>query len=188
MKLYLLICVIIFPLSPALHAQSHVVRGTVFSDKIGQAVAGVSVRSGKATVQTDSKGRFSISASEGDTLQFSRYGFRARRVLAGREDTLNVTLSAHKIMTPYGTADEERFAGSAVLIQPDFWQHRSFTNLLGAFQGAGTGIQTTLPLGDPGSDPGIRIRGTSLLASAVPPLYIVDGVEFTGSFSEFEPG
>lgn len=186
MKLHFLIGFICL-LSHTLLAQSRVISGTVFSDKTGQGVAGVLVKAKDVRVQTDSKGRYSISAAEGDTLVFSRQDFQAKAVIAGSEDTLHVTLSTHKVVIPFGTADEEGFTGSAVLVQPDLWDKRGFTNALMALQGAGTGIRSALPSGDPGSDPGIRIRGTSYLWSAGPPLYIVDGIEFTGNFSDLNP-
>lgn len=183
--LYLVIC--LFQLPHFLCAQSRVISGTVFSDKIQHGVPGVSVRAGKTIVQTNSKGRYYISALEGDTLVFSRYNFRGKEVIVQGDDTVNVTLSAYNLVVPYGTADEEGFAGSAVLIQPHFWNNRSFTNPLQALQGAGAGIRTTSPSGDPGSGPGVRIRGTSYLESSGSPLYMVDGVEFTGSFSDLNP-
>lgn len=187
MKLHFLIGFICL-LSHNLYAQDRVISGTVFSDKAGQGVAGVLVKAKGTRVQTDSKGWFRISVAEGDTLVFSRQDFQAKELIAGPEDTLRVTLSTHKVVIPYGTADEGGFTGSAVLVQPDLWVNRSFTNVLMAFQGAGTGIRSALPSGDPGSDPGIRIRGTSYLWSAGPPLYIVDGIEFTGNFSDLNPG
>lgn len=188
MKLHFLTGIIcLFQLPHTLHAQKGVMNGTVFSDKTRQGIPGVSISAGKTITRTDREGKYSIAASERDTLIFSKYGFRAKRLIAGSEDTLNVRLSAHEVIIPYGTADEEGFTGSVVLVQPALWNNRSFTNLLLALQGAGTGIQTTSPSGDPGAGPGVRIRGTSSLESSGPPLYIVDGVEFTGSFSDLNP-
>lgn len=196
MKFHLLIYVAIFQLSTTLYAQTHGVSGTVFSDKNGRGIGGVSVQAGKLKAQTDLKGWYTLAASEGDTLLFSRYGFRARKQVAA--DTLNVILNTNKITRPYGTADEEGFTGSAVVIPSDSWAYRSFTNPLQALQGAGTGIQTTSPEGAPGSAPGIRIRGTSFVGllsyvgaalpeSKIKPLYVVDGTEFTGELSDLNP-
>ncbi len=188
MKLHFLIIISLVQLFQTLYGQSRIISGTVFPGEIRQGVAGVLVKTKKLSVQTDSKGRYRIAASEGDTLVFSGYGFHPKQLIAGSEDTLDVLVNTHQIVTPYGTADQEEFTGSAVLIRPYLWNNCSFTNLLLALQGAGAGVRTTSPSGDPGSEPGVRIRGTSLLESAGPPLYIVDGVEFTGNFSDLNPG
>ena len=84
-------------------AQEKVVTGTV-SDQAGPLPsANVYVKGTQRSVQTDINGNYSISASQGETLEFSFLGFETQTVTVGASNTINV------MMVEGGTTLQEVF-------------------------------------------------------------------------------
>lgn len=91
------------------------------------------------------------------------------------------------IITTFGTAKRTSFTGSAGTLSPDKLQNRPITNLGQALSGAISGVQTTAGNGQPGSAPDIRIRGFGSISSGNDPLYVVDGIPYSGSIANLSP-
>ncbi|PZP45958.1 MAG: hypothetical protein DI598_12725 [Pseudopedobacter saltans] len=77
-----------------LHAQNKTLNGQV-KTITGSSLSGVSVRiiGGTTNAITDEAGNFSISASPGDSLEFSFVGFDSKHIVVGNENNITVTLN-----------------------------------------------------------------------------------------------
>jgi outer membrane receptor protein involved in Fe transport len=72
-----------------------------------------------------------------------------------------------------------------VLLQPlkESFENRATTNVLSGIEGSVSGVQIQSASGQPGSQPSVRIRGFSSISGSNTPLYVVDGVPYTGDIN-----
>ena len=161
------------------------VSGKVTDDS-GEGLPGVNVLIKGTTngVQTDIDGNFRLAVEDGATLVFSYVGFETQEVAVGARTTIDVTMGGvtelqEVVVTAYGTSTQRNFTGSASTVGAADLVARQVTNPLSAIEGNATGVQFTSPAG-PGDSPGIVIRGVGTLNGSTAPLFIVDGIQFTG--------
>jgi TonB-linked SusC/RagA family outer membrane protein len=64
---------------------------------------------------------------------------------------------------------------------------RPITNVLQALSGAASGVNSNAGGGQPGSNPTIRLRGFGSINASSDPLYVVDGVPFSGNINNISP-
>lgn len=172
-------------------AQNKTITGTVTTAPDGMPLPGanVIVKGTTTGVQTDFDGNYSISASAGQTLVFSYLGYKSIEQAVGNRSVINVSLEEDAqaleevIVTAYGTSTKEAFTGSASVIGAADLEVRNVTSPIAAIEGRATGVQFTSASGQPGSSPGIVIRGVGTLNSSSDPLFIVDGVQYEGSLN-----
>ncbi|NAS12966.1 SusC/RagA family TonB-linked outer membrane protein [Flavobacteriaceae bacterium R33] len=140
-------------------------------------------------VQTDFDGNYSIRASNGETLLFTYIGKRDVSSIIGASNVINVMMEESAealeevVVTAYGTSRKEDFTGSANVVRATDFELRAATSPITALEGAATGVQIISSSGQPGSGPGIVIRGVGTLNGVTAPLYIVDGMQFEGSLA-----
>jgi TonB-linked SusC/RagA family outer membrane protein len=178
-----------------LFAQEKRVSGVVTAASDGGPLPGVSVflkGSTKGTF-TDANGRYSIRMPSGNnTLTFSFVGFETKSI-AAIKDTLNVQLSAANnslnevMVVAYGTANKTTFTGSVATISAKDIAKESVSSISRVLQGNIPGVQSVASAGQPGSDATIRIRGIGSINASNSPLYVVDGVPYTGSINAINP-
>lgn len=172
-------------------AQSKTITGTVTTASDGMPLPGANVIVKGTTngVQTDFDGNYSITASAGQTLVFSYLGYTTREESIGNRTVINVGLEEDAqaleevIVTAYGTSTKEAFTGSASVIGAQDLEIRNVTSPIAAIEGRATGVQFTSASGQPGSSPGIVIRGVGTLNSSSDPLFIVDGIQYEGALN-----
>ncbi len=163
--------------------QTQRVSGTI-SDSTGQGIPNVSVNvKGRATgVVSNSSGTYSISANNGDILEFSSVGFSTEeRTVNG--PTLNVTLSSYIesagdeiVVVGYGTMRKSDLTGSiSVAKGSDIIKSQSF-NALEGLKGKAAGVNIFSNTGQPGGEMRVVIRGLATINASANPLYVVDGV------------
>ena len=177
-------------------SQTRIITGKVVSDDEPDGLPGVNVvvRGTTTGVITDLDGEYSI-AVQGDnaTLVFSFIGYTTKQEVVGNRSIINVTLNPDTqnleevIITAYGTADKGNFTGSAIALKSDQIANRPIANVANAIEGQVAGVITTSASGQPGSSPGIRIRGIGSVNASSSPLYVVDGVPFDGNLSNLNP-
>ena len=170
-------------------AQEKTVSGVV-SDASGAIPgANVIIKGSKNGIQTDFDGKYSIRAKAGDVLIFSFVGMNNSSVTVGASNTVNVKLVSDSqnleevVIIAYGQAKKSSYTGSATSVKGEALVNRPTTNVLAGLEGAVSGVQFQSGAGQPGSQPAIRIRGFSSISGSNTPLYIVDGVPFTGDIS-----
>ncbi len=170
-------------------AQERTISGTV-SEESG-ALPGVSVliKGTKTGTETDFNGKYSIKAKTGDVLIFRYIGYKTAEMKITSSNTIDVSLKSDDntldevIIVAFGNSTRESFTGSANVVGASELALRNVTNPLLAIEGKATGVQFTSPSGQPGSSPGIVIRGVGTLNGNASPLYVVDGIQFEGSIN-----
>ena len=175
-------------------AQEKTISGTV-SESSGT-LPGVSVviKGTNQGTETDFDGKYSIKANNGDVLVFRYLGYSAVEKTVGASNTINVTLSVDEdnvleevIVIGYGTTTKKAFAGTASTVSQENLEAKSFSNVTGALIGEVAGVTVINSSGQPGSVGTIRIRGYGSVNGNRSPLYVVDGVPYTGSINSINP-
>lgn len=194
-KLSYLLTLLTVCASSVAFAQSRTVTGTV-SDESGAPLAGVMVTvQGTTTAAiTENGGKYSVSAPDGATLDFSLLGYTAvSRAVDGRS-VVDVTMTADVmaiddvIVVGYGTVRKAHLTGSVTQIDSETLTNRPVQNVSMALQGMmpGVTVMASGSGGTPGQDGGtIRVRGTGTLNNASPYI-LIDGVE-SGQLNEVDP-
>ncbi|GAB3225627.1 SusC/RagA family TonB-linked outer membrane protein [Spirosoma arcticum] len=179
---------------PAL-AQDVTVSGRVTSSEDKSGLPGVSVQLKGTTrgTTTDADGNYQINAPATGRLVFSFIGFASQEFAIGNQSTITVSLVPDAanldevIVTTFGTAKRASFTGSAGTLSPAQIQNRPINNLAQALSGAVSGVQTNIGNGQPGTAPDIRIRGFGSISSGNDPLYVVDGIPYSGNIANLNP-
>ena len=154
------------------------ITGTV-TDEEGEALIGASVLVEGTTTGTvtDADGTYNLAVpEESNVLVFSYTGYAAQSVEINNRSVIDVTLEflsealSEVIVTAYGISTKEAFSGSADVVGAEELALRNVTSPIAAIEGKATGVQFTSPSGQPGSSPGIIIRGVGTLNGDTGPL------------------
>ena len=181
---------VIFLLANQLSAQ-RTITGTVTDAESGDPLIGVNItvqnQPTRGTI-TDLDGMYSLQASDGEVLVFSYTGMESQLITLAGQSEVNVVMTSNLILdevivTAYGVSSKEAFSGSADVVGAKELSIRNVTSPIAAIEGKATGVQFTSPSGQPGSSPGIVIRGVGTLNGSTRPLFIVDGVQFDGALA-----
>src|SRR5690606_28398962 len=182
--LFLLFCPLL------LIAQERQIQGTVKDDDGLPLIAAnvLVVESGTGAV-TDFNGKYTIMASEGQTLRFSYVGYTSQDINIEGQSTINVELSEGNqldeiVVTSLGLNRTSRPMGYSIEeIQGRDLELAVDDNILNAMQGKATGMLITSSGGGPGESARIIIRGINSLDPTAnnQPLFIVDGVPIDNS-------
>jgi TonB-linked SusC/RagA family outer membrane protein len=174
-------------------AQEKTVTGNV-SDAIGP-LPGVTViiKGTKTGTQTDFDGNYSIKASTGSVLQYSFMGFSTTEQTVGTSNVLNVVMQESAealeeiVIVGYGTTTKQSFTGTATVVKADILALKSVSNVSQALAGEVSGVNVINTSGQPGTEATIRIRGFGSVNGNRDPLYVLDGVPFSGSINAINP-
>ncbi len=193
----LLICCLFY--AAKLPAQGRVITGRVV-DSTDNPLSNVSIviqGARKTGTSTRTDGTFTLTVpSSGTTLEISSIGFVSRQVRVGDQTNFDIRLAtvqtaqsnlSEVVVVAYGTARKSTYTGSAVQIDSKSIEQRPLTNVIGALTGAAPGIQASSGSGQPGSGPNIRIRGFGSVNASNDPLYVVDGVPYSGNVANINP-
>lgn len=143
---------------------------------------------------TNFDGEFQIQASDGDVLLFSFVGYVTRTMPVQGQTNLRVQLQEDEqaldevVVVAFGSANKNDVVGSVSQIKGEQIENRALTNPVAALEGTVSGVQFSPSSGQPGERPILQIRGIGSVNANREPLYVVDGVVFTGSFSSINPG
>ncbi len=170
-----------------------IITGKV-TDKNDVAIPGVSIVVKGTTLGTisDLEGKYSLKVPvDAETIVFSFIGMRSIE-MPFEGNIINATMEEdilgldEVMVVAYGTVKKSSFTGSAGVVGSEKLGKRTVTSVTQALEGSTTGVQVTSS-GQPGTSPGIRIRGFGSLNGNSDPLYIVDGAQFEGSMSLIDP-
>lgn len=188
-RLSLVLMMVLFGLGSALAQRT--ITGTI-ANQDGETLIGASVLlKGTSTgTVTDIDGKYTLTVPDdaNQVLVFSYTGFTSKEVPVGVSTIIDVVLEAGAILdevivTAFGVTTKEAFSGSADVVSARDLETRAVTSAIAAIEGKATGVQFTSPSGQPGSSPGIVIRGVGTLNGSSAPLYIVDGIQFEGALT-----
>lgn len=176
-----------FLLATHVGAQQITVTGKVISADDGQPIpaASVKIKGTTTAVQTTNSGTYAIKAKKGDVLQFSYLGFVTAEKTVGTSNTINTTLATSNtgleqvVVVGYGTQKKANLTGAVTSINVDqTLASRPIADAGRALQGAAAGLSVTIPSGEVGSDPIIKIRGQiGSFQGGSSPLILLDNVE-----------
>ncbi|HEX2848492.1 MAG TPA: SusC/RagA family TonB-linked outer membrane protein [Chitinophagaceae bacterium] len=170
---------------PALQAQERTITGVVTgTDGALEGVTVVVKETNRAT-QTNASGNFTIQASTGQTLHFSFVGYEEQDLKVGTGNALTVKLNSQSntmqdvVVVGYSTQRRGNLTGAVSTVDvPKTLQGRPIADVGRGLQGAASGLSVTIPSGEVGSDPIIKIRGQiGSLNGGSAPLILLDNVE-----------
>jgi TonB-linked SusC/RagA family outer membrane protein len=176
-------------------AQNMRVQGTIKDATTGEGIpyASVVVRGTMNGTSSDANGVYSINVPANATLEFSAIGYVMVVEAVNSRGTINVSLDPdaesldETIVVAYGTAKKSSFTGSAATVKSEKLQQRTVSNVTKALEGMVAGITATSGSGQPGEGATIQIRGTGSINASSAPLYVVDGIPFSGTLSSINP-
>ena len=176
------------------HAQEREITGSV-KDHAGAGIVGATIVVEGTTRGTTSgaDGVFSIEAAPDNVLVVSFMGYQSHTIRVGSQTRIDVVLKEDTqaiddvIVVAFGTAKKEAFTGSAAVIKSDDITKSQQSNVAQTLAGKVAGVQIANTSGQPGSSPSIRIRGFSSLNAGNDPLWIVDGMPYSGDLNNLNP-
>jgi TonB-linked SusC/RagA family outer membrane protein len=156
----------------------------------------VKLKGSTNSTSTEGNGNYSLTIPDGTgTLIFSSIGYISQEIAVENRSVINVTLVAENktlsevIVVGYGTQRKSDITGSIVSIGEKALADVPVTNLSQALQGRGAGLDIQKSSGNskPGATPVIRIRGVRSLGAGNDPLFVVDGIPYSGSMNDLNP-
>ncbi len=180
----------------SLLAQTTNITGLVTDAGDGMPIPGVSVFVKGTTVGTITMpdGNYTLEVpSDATTLVFSFVGMTTQEVAIAGQTVINVKLGSDAIavdevvVTAYGVTKKESFTGSASVVGQKMLEKTSTSNVSQALQGKAAGVQVVSTTGQPGANATIRVRGIGSLNGSSDPLYVVDGVPYSGYLNSINP-
>lgn len=168
------------------------IKGVVTSQSDGEPMVGaVILEKGTDNVATaDIYGNYSIKLRKAipTSLIFRYVGCEEQEIAIKQGQTeLNVELVADfadidaVVAVGYGTVRKSDLTGAVATVSTEDLKTNAITNADQMLQGTVSGVQVTQNSGAPGGAASIRIRGASSISSSNEPLYVIDGIPFSGS-------
>ncbi|WP_162633324.1 SusC/RagA family TonB-linked outer membrane protein [Echinicola strongylocentroti] len=140
--------------------------------------------------QADFDGNFSLSVTNNNAvLVFSFIGYTTKEVNVNGQSSLSVQLEESEagldevVVVGYGTTKKSDMTGAVSSIKSTAISERPLSNFGQVLQGNVSGVAVNSSSGAPGSDVQVRIRGLGSINSSVDPLYVVDGLPYTGNLN-----
>ena len=172
-------------LSTIMYAQQEI-TGTV-TDAMGPVIGATVMEKGtnNGTV-TDFDGNFTLKVEPGKTLVFTYIGYKTLELPA--QQGMKVTMEddaqalSEVVVTGYQVQRKADLTGSVGVVETKDFK-TSNTDPMASLQGKVPGMTITSN-GSPSGEANVQIRGIgSMGGSSTAPLYIVDGVPFSGSLN-----
>lgn len=154
-------------------------------DNRKEPVAGASISvpgTTRGTV-TNAEGLFELEVPEDATLRISYIGYKEKRIKAGSQTNLVVTLEEDTqlldevVVVGFGTQKKVNLTGSVATVNAADLAERPQPNVQNMLQGKISGMQIVTNTAQPGRDTGsISIRGKGSFGASAAPLILIDGV------------
>ena len=172
------------------------VTGTVVTYEENEPIIGATIQivgeQGVGTI-TDYDGKFELMVPEGrKTLRITYIGMEPLDVaVSAKPLRIQLRNDVHTldevVVVAYGTQKKTSLTGSIQEVKSEAIELRPTSSVASALEGSVTGVQVNSTVGAPGEDPQIRIRGVGTVNGSSSPLYILDGVPYSGSISDLNP-
>lgn len=181
-KTLALLTFMLLVVSISVFGQSTTVSGVVI-DNYGDPVIGANIVEKGTTNGTvaDIDGAWSLSVSQGATIQISFIGMSLQEVVYTGQSTINITLEPEStsldelVVIGYGTTKKKDLTGSVASVQGATIAKVPVPSVAQALTGRMAGVQITTADGSPDAEMIVRIRGGGSVTGDNSPLYIVDG-------------
>ena len=185
MKIESIVFILALLCSVSVYAQQRIsISGTVLSETDAPLKgASVTVVGQSGSTTTNDKGKFSIRANQGQTLQISYVGYIVQTLRVSGQNNIVIRLQPESatldevVVVGYGTSKRSDLTGSIASVSGKDVEGFKSSSVLEAMGGKVAGVQITQFDGEPGSGFSVNIRGVGTLTGDGSPLYIVDGFE-----------
>ena len=175
--------------SIVMYAQQEI-TGTV-TDAMGPIIGATVMEKGTTNgTVTDFDGNFKLKVKPGTVLVFSYIGYQSQELPA--QDGMTVTMKEDSqtlnevVVTGYQVQRKADLTGSVGVVETKDFK-ASNTDPMSSLQGKVPGM-TIRTSGSPAGEANVQIRGIgSMGGSSTAPLYIVDGIPFSGSLNTLNP-
>src|SRR5579875_2818726 len=186
--LFLMLGVLLFG---TLLAQNRTITGKVTDEKGNPLInASVVVKGTTNGTTTDNTGSFTLSIPpKSRALVISSVGMIEKEIDITSSNSYTVSLSTTSsnlqevVVVGYTTTTKEAFTGSAKAVSGQELNNKDVSNLSKALAGEVAGVNVINTTGQPGTSATIRIRGFGSVNGNRSPLYVVDGVPYSGNIS-----
>jgi len=177
-------------------AQGKTITGKVTSAADGSTIPGVQVvvKGTTTGVTTDMNGEYSLMVPQSATiLEFTFIGMIKQEIPLTGQTVINVVMSDdlllldEVVVVGYGTTTKQSFTGTVKTIKSENLESKAISNVSQALAGEAAGVRVINTSGQPGTTATIRIRGLGSVNGNRDPLYVVDGVPFSGSLNSINP-
>ncbi len=196
MFICLLIGISTYSFAQGKNAAVAVVYSGLVKDINNNGIAGVtvSVQETNVSAVTDISGRFSISTSSDNVLNFNKMGFLSKAHELGSEANIEVILEAAKILAgdddyvdiPFGVRQKRYLTGAVSSIKTSELPQPSTSSLTNVLSGRLPGLNVLQTNTQPGDDLSVyRVRGRNSF-NFVNALVMIDGIERELSDLDFE--
>ncbi len=167
--------IIFFILPAAALAQTRITGIVVDAQNEPIIGASIIIKGTSLGTVTDTDGRYSLQAKNGDIISISYIGFKQeeRTVTNSRIDVVlyeDAQVINEVIVTGYGAVSRKNLTTSIVKVKADDVVKTGTTNMSQMLMGRAAGLQASLSSAQPGGGVNMTIRGGGQ------PLYVVDGV------------
>jgi TonB-linked SusC/RagA family outer membrane protein len=170
----------------------YVVKGKVLTSPDSIPLPGVNIlnNSGQGTI-TNAKGEFSTSInSPNDSLSFSSIGYKQQTIPVNGRKYIRVVLRPKSyqvdevVVTALGIRKSQKALGYATqTVSSDELEKSSEKSLMNSLQGKVSGVDISSASGSPGASTRVIIRGMSSLSGSNQPLFVIDGIPVSNSFT-----
>ena len=185
-----LTCIAMLLVNIALFAQdSYNVTGTVV-DESNVPLPGVNVVVMNTTrgTQTDFDGKFTISVSDSDVLQFSYLGYTSQSVIMTGKTPINLTMAEDAsqldevVVVGYGTQKKSTVTGSISKVVNETLDQIAVSRVDDALIGQVSGVNIQATNAEAGGAPTITIRGVGSVTADSGPALVIDGIVVSSEF------
>ncbi len=193
-KLFLILMTLI-ACTWSIQAQTRTIHGTVLDAANNEPLIGATIMpiGGGQGAAADIDGNFTITVPANvKKATVSYVGYTSQTV--DLSNNMKVLLSSSTtnlddlVVVAYGTTTKEALTGSVAVVGAKEIEDRPVISVTSALEGNAPGVQVNSSVGQPGASPTIRIRGfNSIQGKDGSPLYVVDGVPYTGSIADLNP-
>lgn len=172
------------------NAQIYQLRGHV-KDSNGEPIIGATVLqkdTHNGTI-TDIDGNFMLDVSDKSTIVISYVGYSDQTIVLRGQKNIEVILKDdvmaldELVVVGYGVVKKSDLTGSVSSVKSDVLDIGLSQSPDQALRSKVPGVQIVSVSGQPGSGAMVRIRGNSSITGSNEPLYVVDGVPFSGGGS-----
>lgn len=196
MRKLFLILIAVMAWSLGLSAQTKTISGTVVDAANNEPLIGATIMpvGGGQGAAADFDGHFTLTVPQNVTKATVSYvGYTTKTVDLQNGMTVYLASSSTNlddvVVVAYGTANKASISGSVSVVGAAEIEDRPVTSATAALEGNAPGVQVNNTYGSPGTEPSIRIRGFTSAAgdSYNAPIYVVDGVPFSGTINDLNP-
>lgn len=189
MRIAIILCLILFPISNLFAQEQITVTGTI-TDESGIPVPGANILEKGTTngAMTDFDGNYTITVSDNAILQISFIGYGPQTVEVNGQSTIDISMEMETsaldevVIVGFGKQKKVNLTGAISTVSADDLASRPVANVTQALQGLVPGMNFSYGNngGKVGSSLNFNIRGVGTLdsnTSSASPLVLIDGVQ-----------